>query len=89
MDKSLDEIRAERMREAREKSVELTVRLLLDIYRYGKQTINELSIRYGVSKRTVWRKIDILSTFIPLYEELGRNGGICIMDDFKIEKERI
>ena len=67
------------------RSEEIVVRLLLDLYQRGKQTSAQLASRYGVSKRTVFRKIDILSAIVPVTIEHGREGGISLIDGFVIK----
>ncbi len=44
-------------------------------------TAKELSEYFGVSIRTIYRDIDILSTAnIPIYTSKGKNGGISLLD---------
>lgn len=69
----------------RGRSEEIVVRLLLDLYQRGKQTSGELAARYGVSTRTIYRKLDILSCIVPVIIDVGRNGGIYLMDGFEIK----
>lgn len=68
----------------RGRSEEIVVRLLLDLYQRGKQTGAELAARYGVSTRTIYRKLDILSCIVPVIIDVGRNGGIYLMEGFEI-----
>lgn len=52
-----------------------------------KMTANELAKHFEVSKRTILRDIDTLTTAgIPLYTTQGRGGGISIMDGFVLSK---
>jgi len=47
----------------------------------------ELAVRFGVSTRTIYRDIDILSVAgIPVYAEKGRGGGISLLSDFVLNK---
>mgnify|MGYP003623558013 CR=1 FL=1 len=60
------------------------VYLLLD-----KKTVTarELTEYFGVSRRTICRDIDTLSTAgIPIYTERGKGGGIRLMPDFVLNK---
>lgn len=50
-------------------------------------TASELAERFGVSVRTIYRDIEVLSSSgIPVYTMQGSNGGISIMDDYVISK---
>jgi predicted DNA-binding transcriptional regulator YafY len=47
----------------------------------------ELSDHLGVSVRTIYRDIDVLSLAgIPVYTEQGKGGGISILPDFVLNK---
>lgn len=53
----------------------------------GKSTAPELSEKFEVSIRTVYRDIDVISSAgIPIYATQGKNGGIFIADDFTMDK---
>lgn len=50
-------------------------------------TAKELAERFEVSIRTIYRDIDILSAAnIPIYTNQGKGGGICLLDDFVLNK---
>lgn len=50
-------------------------------------TAAELAAHFGVSVRTIYRDIDILSSNgIPLYTSQGKGGGIAIIDGYSIDK---
>lgn len=50
-------------------------------------TAAELAERFGVSLRTIYRDIEVLSTSgVPVYSSQGRNGGISILDDFTVSR---
>lgn len=50
-------------------------------------TAKELSEHFGVSVRTIYRDIDILSTAnIPIYTNKGKGGGIHLLDNFVLDK---
>lgn len=52
-----------------------------------KVTAKELSERFEVSIRTIYRDLDNLSAAgIPIYTINGRNGGISLLDNFIINK---
>ncbi len=53
----------------------------------GQATASELTEKFEVSVRTIYRDIDALSgAGIPIYTETGRNGGIRLMKDFVLDK---
>ena len=46
-------------------------------------TAPELAAEFEVSQRTIYRDVEALSgAGIPIYAEPGRNGGICLPQDF-------
>lgn len=50
-------------------------------------TAKELAERFEVSTRTIYRDIDLLSSFnIPIYASKGKNGGISLLDNYKFDK---
>lgn len=50
-------------------------------------TAKELAARFEVSTRTIYRDIDLLSSFnIPIYASKGKNGGISLLDNYKLDK---
>lgn len=53
----------------------------------GRMTAPELAQYFEVSVRTIYRDIDILSSAgIPVYATQGKGGGICIQDNFVLNK---
>lgn len=52
-----------------------------------KMTATELANHFDVSKRTILRDIDTLTTAgIPIYTIQGKGGGVAIMDNFILSK---
>ena len=50
-------------------------------------TARELANKLGVSSRTIYRDVDILSfSGIPVYTEKGKGGGISLLPDFVLNK---
>lgn len=50
-------------------------------------TASELAERFGVSKRTIYRDIDVLSASgVPVYATQGMNGGISILEDYTVNR---
>ncbi len=53
----------------------------------GTVTATELAGRFEVSVRTIYRDIEALSMAgIPVYTKKGKNGGICLMENFVLNK---
>jgi predicted DNA-binding transcriptional regulator YafY len=53
-------------------------------------TANELATHFEVSKRTILRDIEILTTArIPIYTSQGKGGGISILDNFVLNKSTV
>lgn len=55
----------------------------------GKNTVTakELSERFGVSVRTIYRDVEMLSSAgIPIYMSKGKGGGIRLLDNFVLNK---
>ncbi|MCL2840971.1 MAG: YafY family transcriptional regulator [Defluviitaleaceae bacterium] len=52
-----------------------------------KVTAKELTAHFGVSRQTIIRDLDTLSTVgIPIYTERGKGGGIRLLPDFVLNK---
>ncbi len=52
-----------------------------------KTTAKELADRFEVSKRTIYRDIETLSTAnIPIYASKGKDGGIGLLDEYVLNK---
>lgn len=50
-------------------------------------TASELAERFGVSIRTIYRDIEVLSSAgIPIYTTQGVNGGISIMEEYSLNR---
>ncbi len=50
-------------------------------------TAPELAAEFEVSPRTIYRDVEALSSAgIPIYAEPGRNGGICLLQDFILDR---
>ena len=62
-------------------------RILYYILEKGKVTANELSEKFEVSVRTIYRDIDVISSVgIPIYATQGKGGWIEIAEDFVLKK---
>jgi predicted DNA-binding transcriptional regulator YafY len=50
-------------------------------------TAKELADHFGISRRTIYRDIDALSSAgIPIYTDKGKGGGISILEDYTLNK---
>lgn len=50
-------------------------------------TAKELSDRFGVSMRTIYRDVDALSSAgVPIYTDRGKGGGISLLEDYTLNK---
>lgn len=56
----------------------------------GTITAKELAERFGVSTRTIYRDIDVLSsTGVPVYMNKGNGGGITLLENYVINRALI
>jgi predicted DNA-binding transcriptional regulator YafY len=56
----------------------------------GTVTAKELADRFGVSTRTIYRDIDVLSSAgVPVYMNKGNGGGISLLEDYAINRALI
>lgn len=56
----------------------------------GTITAKELADRFGVSTRTIYRDIDVLSSAgVPVYMNKGNGGGIALLDNYAIHRTLI
>ena len=50
-------------------------------------TAKELADRFGVSARTIYRDVDVLSAAgVPIYTDKGKGGGISLLEDYTLNK---
>lgn len=62
-------------------------KILYHLLSKGHATASELAGKFEVSQRTIYRDIEALSSAgIPVYAEPGRNGGICLLHDFVLDR---
>lgn len=55
-----------------------------------KTTAEELASKLNVSKKTIYRDIELLSSMeVPIYMQPGRHGGIHILESYVISKKLI
>lgn len=58
--------------------------MLFELLQKRKVTATYFSKKYGISLRTVYRYVEELKSALPLEITRGRNGGICLPDQFKL-----
>lgn len=58
--------------------------ILLELLSKRRVTANYLAEKHGVSPRTVYRYVEVLSTAVPVRIKRGRDGGICLPDSYKL-----
>jgi len=61
------------------------LKLMLFLQMHGKTTTRELAVELEVSRRTVLRDIDALSTAgVPIYAESGHGGGVALDENYRV-----
>lgn len=51
------------------------------------ETINNLALELGVSKRTIQRDIEILSRTEPIFTKAGKyTGGVYVVDNYSMDR---
>ena len=66
--------------------LEITIILL----NRGTITARELAERFGVSTRTIYRDIDVLSTAgVPVFTSKGKDGGIALLENYTFNRTLI
>lgn len=61
--------------------------ILMQLINKKKVTAKELADHYDVSVRTIQRDMDTLTMAgIPLYADVGKNGGYSLLDHYKLDK---
>ena len=62
-------------------------RILYYLLEKGGATAPQLADKFEVSVRTIYRDVEALSgAGIPIYAEPGRNGGICLLHEFILDR---
>jgi len=63
--------------------LEITIILL----NKGTATAKELADRFGVSTRTIYRDVDVLSSAgVPVFTNKGNGGGISLLENYSLNK---
>ena len=62
----------------------LLIQILFDLLAKRKLSAQYFCNKYDISPRTVYRYIDCLSLSVPLQVKRGRNGGICLSENYTL-----
>ena len=62
--------------------LEILLSLIFELLDKRKLTASYLAEKFSISPRTVYRHVEMLSKFMPLYVKRGRSGGICLADNY-------
>ena len=66
--------------------IDRVLNLLFYLNRYEKISSKELAEKFEVSQRTIYRDLDILESIgVPIERRQGLDGGVSILENFKIE----
>ena len=65
-------------------NISILLDMQFDFLSKRKISASYLAEKYGISQRTVYRYVEILSKKIPLVVKRGRNGGICLSDNYRL-----
>lgn len=63
---------------------EVAIGILFMLLSKKRVRASEVSDRFGISRRTVYRYIDEMSTFVPVYTVRGPHGGFSVTDSFRL-----
>lgn len=64
---------------------DIIIGIILTLLNQGKTRAKDLASKYNISIRSVYRYLSILDTCqIPIMTHIGRNGGIEILNTFKL-----
>ncbi len=70
-----------------EKMINRLLGIIYILISKGTVTATELAERFEVSTRTIYRDVEALSMAgIPVYAKKGKNGGICLIEKFVLNK---
>ena len=64
----------------------ILVDILFELLAKRSITAGYIAEKHGISVRTVYRYVDLLSINVPIYVKRGCNGGICISDSYKLPR---
>lgn len=62
----------------------ILIQILFDLLAKRKLSARYFAHKYSISERTVYRYIDCLALSVPIYVKRGRNGGICLSENYTL-----
>ncbi len=65
-------------------TLNLTLSILFELLQNRRVTAPYLAEKYNISPRTVYRQVEKLSPFLPLFIRRGRRGGIFLADTYRL-----
>jgi predicted DNA-binding transcriptional regulator YafY len=65
-------------------NVDVLLSILFELLEHRRTTASYLAEKYKLSPRTVYRYVERLAPFIPLYVKRGRRGGIYLTDNYRL-----
>ncbi len=67
--------------------IERLLEIIIILLNKGTITAKELADRFGVSTRTIYRDVDVLSTAgVPVFTNKGNGGGISLLESYSLNK---
>jgi predicted DNA-binding transcriptional regulator YafY len=64
--------------------------IIIILLNKGTATAKELADRFGVSARTIYRDVDVLSSAgVPVFTNKGNGGGISLLENYSLNKTLI
>lgn len=70
--------------------IDRLLEIIIILLNKGTITAKELADRFGVSTRTIYRDVDVLSAAgVPVYTNKGSGGGICLLENYALSKTLI
>ena len=70
--------------------IERLLEIIIILLNKGTTTAKELADRFGVSTRTIYRDLDVLSAAgVPVFTNQGNGGGISLLEDYALNKTLI
>lgn len=63
---------------------EVSIGMLFMLLSKKRVSAAEISERFGLSRRTVYRYVDEMSAYVPIYTVRGQKGGFSITDSYRL-----
>ena len=62
--------------------LEILLSIIFELLEKRRLTASYLAEKFSLSPRTIYRHVERLSKFMPLYIKRGRSGGICLAENY-------